>query len=93
MVCWPGRRPTVLSGESIPIPTDKRSFTLTGGTMNQTTTTIPPHGFPYPGEDYLAFDTLAGGEWNDIPGAPHTYSGFYVEFGETVIPEPSSLIV
>ncbi len=50
------------------------------------------YGFPYAGEDYLVFGTRAGGEWNDIPGAPYTSTGFYVEFGGTPIPEPGSLV-
>ena len=40
-------------------------------------------------------------EWNDVPGAPYTFperplhpgGGFYVEFGGTVIPEPSTFII
>jgi hypothetical protein len=40
-------------------------------------------------------------EWNDVPGPPFTFSarpghpggGFYVEFGGTVIPEPSTFII
>ncbi len=48
-------------------------------------------GFPYPGEDYLQFDPARGGEWNDSPGDPQIYDGFYVEF--SAIPEPASLLL
>jgi hypothetical protein len=47
-----------------------------------------PFGFPYAGEDYLQFDPPRGGEWNDVPGAPFTSNGFYVEFPA---PEPATI--
>jgi len=50
------------------------------------------YGFPYPGEDYLNFNSARGGEWNDVPGAPYASQGYYVEFGPAV-PEPSTLLL
>jgi hypothetical protein len=49
-----------------------------------------PNGFPYPGEDYLQFSPLRGGEWNDVPGDPYLSDGFYVEFAA---PEPGGFVL